>query len=244
MPEPQSFLHSRTRRLIVQLVAAGIVTVILLALIELLSGFILGADRTPPPPKSLRLTDNDAVSSTLAWIDINPVPLVKDVNLLWRNQPLATRTQLINPKVFGRDDKWNIQINSEGFRGPERMFKGQTDGVYRILCVGDSVTFGFNTDQPAPFSRQLETWLQTQYRGRHFEVINAGVPGWSWVQGLRFLELEGLALRPNLVIIAHGSNDQFFPAKITDNERIVRLKRPLARALESANDLLLHTNAY
>jgi lysophospholipase L1-like esterase len=57
-------------------------------------------------------------------------------------------------------------------------------------------------------------------------VFNAGVPGWSWVQGLRFFEAYGLDLHPDLVIAAHGTNDQFWPAQVTDRERLPGAGRP------------------
>jgi lysophospholipase L1-like esterase len=57
-------------------------------------------------------------------------------------------------------------------------------------------------------------------------VLNAGVPGWSWVQGLRFLEAYGMRVRPDLVIAAHGTNDQFWGAVRTDRERMPGGGRP------------------
>jgi len=38
-------------------------------------------------------------------------------------------------------------------------------------------------------------------------VINAGVPGYTSFQGVRYLEEEGLGLRPDLVIACFGFND-------------------------------------
>jgi lysophospholipase L1-like esterase len=87
------------------------------------------------------------------------------------------------------------------------------------------VTFGFNVDQPDAYPRRLEALLRERHPGRHIEVVNAGVPGWSWIQGARFLEAYGLGLQPDLVIAAHGTNDQFWRALVTDRERL-----PLAGA--------------
>jgi lysophospholipase L1-like esterase len=125
----------------------------------------------------------------------------------------------VNPEVFGHKATWTIENDSAGLRGPERTADGGAD-VYRILCVGDSVTFGFNVDQPDPYPRRLEALLRERHPGKRIEVLNAGVPGWSWVQGLRFVEAYGLAMQPDLVIAAHGTNDQFWQAVITDRERL------------------------
>ncbi|TMA34269.1 MAG: SGNH/GDSL hydrolase family protein [Deltaproteobacteria bacterium] len=170
--------------------------------------------------------------------ELNPSPLVTDFDLLWRNKPLAVKTQPVNPRPYGRDDQWTIRIDSMGFRGPERPLPTPHDGTYRILCVGDSITFGFSVDQDAPFARRLEELLRARYPSRPIEVVNAGVPGWSWVQGRRFLEREGLVLRPDLVIVGHGTNDQFFTARITDRERVARLENPIIRDVPGADQYL------
>jgi len=182
---------------LLQLVAGAIVFTVLLAALEFACGFFVGKGDLLG---SLKRAEGDTVATTLKVLElapeINPSPLVTDFDLLWRNKPLAHKTQPVNPRPYGRDDAWTIEIDSRGFRGRERPLPRQHDGTYRILCVGDSITFGFSVDQEAPFARRLEELLRTRYPSRPIEVVNAGVPGWSWVQGRRFLERDGLALRP------------------------------------------------
>ena len=214
----------RAQGVVLQAGAGLIVTLLLLAGAEGLARLVGG----PPSPRPASLAaahNEDYVATTLTGLDLapelNPSPLVQDPFVLWRNKPLARKTQPVNPAIFGRQDTWTIENDSEGYRGPERAYRDdQDDAVYRILCVGDSVTFGFNVDQADAYPRQLEALLRQRHPGRHIEVVNAGVPGWSWVQGLRFLEAYGLRLRPDLVIAAHGTNDQFWHALVTDRERM------------------------
>jgi lysophospholipase L1-like esterase len=214
----------RTRGIVLQLVAGLLVTLLLLAGAEGLARLVVG----PPPPRPASLAaahNEDYVATTLTGLELapelNPSPLVQDPFVLWRNKPLARKTQAVNPAVFGRRDTWTIENDSEGYRGAEREFRAAPDdAVYRILCIGDSVTFGFNVDQADAYPRQLEALLRRRYPGRPIEVVNAGVPGWSWVQGLRFFEVYGARLRPDLVIAAHGTNDQFWRALVTDRERM------------------------
>ena len=207
----------RPLRVGLQLVAGAGVTVILLAAAEFLGGRLLAA-------KGL-VGGDDFIANAVLGIRLaphrNPAPLVEDPGLMWRNEPLARRRQPVNPRALGDEDAiWTIANGSRGYRGPEVGAPDHPADLYRILCVGDSITFGFNVDQGAPFPRQLERMLRAQYPFRRFEVINAGVPGWSWAQGMRFLETEGLALRPDLVVMAHGTNDQFFATRITDGEHL------------------------
>jgi len=99
-------------------------------------------------------------------------------------------------------------------------------------------------DQADSFPERLQAALRARYPGRPIRVINAGTPGWSWLQGLRFLEREGVALRPDVVVMGHGANDRYFPATITDAERFGVLQRPGVRWMESARLLLERSSTY
>jgi len=239
--EKESPTLSSTQGALLHIAAALVLTVGLLAGIELLSGLFVARQAQT---ELAQYVPGDPVSETLAWLAINPAPLIKDVDLLWRNEPLARKTLEVNPRAFGRSESWTIENNSEGFRGPERTQAGDDTEIYRVLCVGDSVTFGFNTDQDAAYPRLLEQHLREQHPARRFEVVNAGVSGWSWIQGLRFLETRGFALHPDAIVIAHGANDQFLRARVTDEERFRRLATPLTRFVQSAGLLLSRTNTY
>ncbi len=184
----------------------------------------------------------DTVSETLATLAVNPAPVAPDPDLLWSNQPKARRTQPVNPRPLGREPSWTAEINSEGFRGPERS--ARADDPYRILCVGDSITFGFGVDQGDSWPDQLARRLEERFPSRSFEVINAGVAGWSWLQGLRFLELRGLDLEPDVVVVGHGTNDQLFPAHITDEERLLALGGWSERVIRRLASRLAGTNLY
>lgn len=216
---------------------SAVLTVVLGLVLEFAAGFLV-------EPLRAREITGDAVSRTVTYIEVNPAPLVRDADLLWRNQPGVRKTQLVNPKAFGRNDEWTIENNSEAFRGPERDRGPKAEGTIRVLCVGDSVTFGFSVDQPDAYPELLAGELRRRYPGRRIEVINAGVPGWSWMQGLHFLDLYVDELEPDAIVIGHGTNDQLFPAKMTDEERFLRLGTPLERAAQRVAVLAAETNIY
>jgi lysophospholipase L1-like esterase len=215
-----------------------VATLVALAVVELAAGLVLRMRGDAPAPRAIA---GDTVSNALVHLDINPAPVASDPDLLWSNQPNARKTQPINPRPLGREPTWTAEINSEGFRGPERR-RGRAP--LRILCVGDSITFGFGVDQDETWPEQLTRILGERHPGRELEVINAGVAGWSWLQGLRFVELRGLDLDPDIVVIGHGTNDQVFPARITDEERLLSLGGPLERALRRLASRLVGTNLY
>jgi lysophospholipase L1-like esterase len=109
---------------------------------------------------------------------------VYDPDLIWKPQP--------DHQVF----------NSQGFRGP-LMTEKKAD-VVRIVAIGDSNTLGWATPNGANWP--LEVGRLFREAGRAAEVINAGVWGYSSLQGLRRFE-QVLEHRPDVVLVSFGSND-------------------------------------
>ena len=91
-----------------------------------------------------------------------------------------------------------VTTNSLGFRGPELWEPAQK----RLVCVGDSNTFGWGVEWEDTFCTRLATLL-----GVDWEPINLGVPGYNALQGVRRLELRGIPVYPDLVVFFFGSND-------------------------------------
>jgi lysophospholipase L1-like esterase len=110
---------------------------------------------------------------------------VPDEEMFFRLAPGLDVEETGNPRIF------DLKTNSRGLRGNEVALP-KPEGVHRVLAVGDSCTFGSGAGQD-------ETW--------GVEVINAGVPGFSSYQALRYLEVEGFGLEPDLVIFTSGVND-------------------------------------
>ena len=240
-----------TLGLLAQVVAALVVLALLCATSELVAGLLLDptvAIRRQADALKANLPQGDQVAMVLGVLDtmpaLNPAPLVRDPLYLWRNEPLARKTQPVNPLPFGSHAAWTIANDSRGYRDPDRPLPAEHDGVFRIVCLGDSITFGFNVDQDETFPRRLERLLNQRHPGHPVEVVNTAVPGWSWLQGLRFYETEGAALRPDLVIAAHGTNDQYLPVRVTDAERIAHVERPFVRAAVIARARLMATRTY
>jgi acyl-CoA thioesterase I len=73
-----------------------------------------------------------------------------------------------------------------------------------ILDFGDSLTAGYGLPAGQGFPERLQAWLRE--RGIAAKVINAGVSGDTTTDGLARLDWA-LADKPDLVILALGSND-------------------------------------
>jgi len=101
------------------------------------------------------------------------------------------------------------RINNHGLRG-EDFATRKPRGLRRVLCLGDSRTFGYKVGQDQPYPARLERLWRNRHPDRPLQVINAGMPGYSSYQGLRFLELRGLRFDPDVVTVAFNFNDRRF----------------------------------
>lgn len=111
-----------------------------------------------------------------------------DEILGWRHVP---NTQVLSES---REYKVEYKINSKGLRDIERSYD-KRDEQLRILCIGDSITFGWGIDAQQRFTNILESSF------KNTEVINMGVQGYGIDQNLLFLRQEGVKYHPALVLM-------------------------------------------
>jgi lysophospholipase L1-like esterase len=104
-------------------------------------------------------------------------------------------------------DAGGIRVNTLGFRGPE-VPVAKRAGTYRIVAIGDSCTFGL-AGEACPYPAQLQKLLLARGGAVTYQVINAGVEGYSSEYGLRLLEARIPALHPDAVTIFIGWNDLY-----------------------------------
>ncbi len=96
--------------------------------------------------------------------------------------------------------------NSQGFRGREVALK-KPEGVFRIVTVGGSSTYGNTpTSDAMTWPARLE-WHLNERQTRPVEVLNAGVVGWNLFESLINLEFRVLDYDPDLVVVYHTIND-------------------------------------
>jgi hypothetical protein len=110
----------------------------------------------------------------------------------------------------GRQYFVSYRFNSLGFRGPDYAIPAP-EGTFRILALGDSFTMGVGVHEQDTFAAQLESGLNAaaDRRGEsiHYEVINAGVGGYSTEQERLSYELFASAYEPQVVLLTMVYND-------------------------------------
>lgn len=102
-----------------------------------------------------------------------------------------------------------VSTNSQGTRGPEFQIQ-KPENTFRILLLGDSMTFGWGVEDNETYAsllaENLNTWARKSNISTNFEVINAGfTDGKSLDSYYVYLKEKGLNFNPDLVIM------DFFP---------------------------------
>ena len=117
--------------------------------------------------------------------------------------------------------------NSLGYRCPEFTLKKPADTL-RIVCFGDSSTFGIGARMNDTWPSQLQQMLQNDVDlagspltadgnpVRTVQVINAGVPGYTSYQGLQHMRQELERLQADIVLASYANNDFWYWDNTTD----------------------------
>jgi lysophospholipase L1-like esterase len=114
---------------------------------------------------------------------------------------------------------------------------------YRIVCFGDSITFGEDLPYEQSYPAVLANLLGQKHAGLDVTVINAGVGGHTAVRGLARLERDVLWYKPHVVVVAFGINDGHLGYWPLDPIRERRMRGEL-RLWERIDSLLRHSHVY
>jgi hypothetical protein len=125
-----------------------------------------------------------------------------DPRTLYRPIPgavIESRREAING-----GDRILYRINSQGFRGDEL----EAAPAARIVVYGDSFTHAYYSRDEDTFAQRLEREVSARL-GTPIEVVNAGVAGYGPDQALLKMERELDLLKPDLVLVAIFSGNDF-----------------------------------
>lgn len=137
----------------------------------------------------------------------------------------------IKPNLVATGDHFafrGVLSNAQRVRATRTIGSEKAPDEFRILFLGDSVTFGWGVDQDETFAALTEHALRDRFPAVVTTSINAGVPAFSLLQGWHLLEAEGFAYQPDLVVVSFGSNDITSWGSIGDFEQfeLWRLQQP------------------
>lgn len=162
-----------------------------------------------------------------------------DSELGWVNRPNVYLPNLYGPGKFLRTD-------SQRFRNTADFTKSVPLGKTRIICSGDSFTFGFGVDND-------HTWPQLlASRAPNVETVNMGQGGYGAGQAYLWYKRDGVVLDHDIQILAlispdiyrmqHSSfNGYGKPVLAVDNERVIATNVPVPRTMEVWSPRLVRT---
>ena len=117
--------------------------------------------------------------------------------------PFVLRLQ---PNVRAWRSGVEIRTNALGLRGPG-VAHPKPPGTVRILCVGDSYTFGTGVHEEDTLPAQLQRELTTRAPGVAIECINLGIGGANAYDNAARTDAIGLPLEPDVVLHLFLFND-------------------------------------
>lgn len=89
--------------------------------------------------------------------------MIRNLGIALLSTLLALTACEILLRVFGDEFGAPVVVNSKILRSRETPYE-KAGGVLRILALGDSWTFGFRTEEPDAYPRQLERMLNERAR--------------------------------------------------------------------------------
>src|SRR5262249_17753260 len=107
---------------------------------------------------------------------------------------------------FSRDFQGLGRHNSHGFRAPEYTI-ARPANTFRILIIGDSITYGMGVLEQETYPQILERLLKQQCPNLHPQVIPLGVTGHRLADMWIELLAHGQSLKPDLVVFQIAPTD-------------------------------------
>lgn len=119
----------------------------------------------------------------------------------------AVRGQRLAPGYSGWFAGVPVHINRLGLRDDREYDLAKRSNTFRILVLGDSVTFGHGSLAEHTYPYLLEQRLRAWRPEVDWQVWNAAVPGYNTAQELAHLLEVGPSFQPDLVIVGFFEND-------------------------------------
>jgi hypothetical protein len=133
---------------------------------------------------------------------------------IYSSKEIASRGQLVGaPYINFMPSPDYPSHNRLGYRGRDIAIP-KPDGVFRIVAMGGSTTYGISLEWAEAYPAQLETILREEYGYSNVEVVNAGAVAYASWETLVNFEFRVLDLDPDMLLVYDGINDVY--ARLVD----------------------------
>jgi lysophospholipase L1-like esterase len=184
----------------------------------------LSTDRSVPKPRGaflLSLWMRDVLVLVLAAValEFGLRCLSYHRSLVYERQGDLLFTPVPNQDYMEKISLTPSHINSYGLRG------GPVDlspGKELILCLGDSVTYGYGVDDAHTYPARLQAALEHKYPGRYV-VLNGGVDAYPLAfEDQKFLYLWNRGSHPAVVVVGYSANEGWLGHVLDSSEEVKR----------------------
>ena len=126
--------------------------------------------------------------------------------LLERRDP--RRSLPANGIVQGKPFTWGHLVKNNRFNFRERDFEvPKPPGVFRIIVLGDSLTWGTGLAPDERYTNRLEKSLNETYPAKRFEVLNFGYFALATIEERDVLRKYKDMVQPDLIVVGFCIND-------------------------------------
>ena len=144
--------------------------------------------------------------------------LPKPTIMVSQKLPYDSNYAQINPTYYDEQDipysvksiehTWGIPVQYNKYLFREREFETpKPKGVYRIMVLGDSLTWGSGLKPEERYSGLLEVYLNNEFPHKHFEVLNFSRRGIPTTRERDILKEYQAIVQPDLILVGFCSND-------------------------------------
>ncbi len=139
-------------------------------------------------------------------------PVVGDATAKTLTIPNEWKKRPANVKGSHLAYYWHGILHIYNKRGMRRIepFPPKKNDVFRIMLVGDSLTYGYGVEEENTYGRTLERILSEEY---HSEVLNLGICGLQSSDIVEIVLEFAPILKPDLIVYGISLND-FLPSGI------------------------------
>jgi lysophospholipase L1-like esterase len=128
---------------------------------------------------------------------------------MWDAIPEPSVGSILQRNVVKHQMKSTINSNNAGMRSVS-PYVPKNNNTYRIVCLGDSLVYGFGGKEEDRFGNQMAEILEeleVAADGKKIEVYAVGLPGWNALNAASYMSSRISEYDPDLVLALMVEND-------------------------------------
>lgn len=190
--------------------------------------------------KSMDILETSKVKTMTVLIVINFVSIAVILYAfehLFNPYPDLPPNGIVNGRLYTWGHK--VENNKHGFR--EKDFTSpKLDGVYRVMVLGDSLTWGAGLAEEQRYTSVAEKLLNQVADDRKFEVVNFGISGGPTTVERDILRHFRHKVEPDRIVVGYCLNDPQRKSQNYSIEREELATSRIGRAVNGVSRFLLY----